>query len=110
MAFRASSILRLQRPATTRALNVSIASRTFSTAPQLRLKEDRIRSPEEAEATKQSQLQKQKEGKGHWHEELASNSESNVKADQEHGKVGDHKKHMEDLQKDGKAKRDNGEL
>ncbi|KAK8219213.1 hypothetical protein M8818_000945 [Zalaria obscura] len=36
---------------------------------------------EEAEAAKQKQLKKQKEGKGEWHEELASDSESIVKAD-----------------------------
>ncbi|KAK5112628.1 hypothetical protein LTR62_003943 [Meristemomyces frigidus] len=36
---------------------------------------------EEAEAHKQDQLQKQKEGKGHWKDELASDSESIIKAD-----------------------------
>ncbi|KAK0274508.1 hypothetical protein LTR35_011663 [Friedmanniomyces endolithicus] len=36
---------------------------------------------EEAEAHKQDQLQKQKEGKGQWKGELASESESMIKAD-----------------------------
>lgn len=41
-------------------------------------KEDRAH---EAEHHKQDQLRKQKEGKGHWTPELASDSESIVKAD-----------------------------
>ncbi|TKA49977.1 hypothetical protein B0A49_12860 [Cryomyces minteri] len=36
---------------------------------------------EEAEHHKQDQLKKQKEGKGHWKDELASDSESIIKAD-----------------------------
>ncbi|TIA34882.1 hypothetical protein D6C78_06536 [Aureobasidium pullulans] len=36
---------------------------------------------EEVERVKNEQIQKQKEGKGHWHEEIASDSESIVKAD-----------------------------
>ncbi|KAF2745167.1 hypothetical protein M011DRAFT_469875 [Sporormia fimetaria CBS 119925] len=36
---------------------------------------------DDVEAEKQDLLKKQKEGKGHWKEELASNSESIVKAD-----------------------------
>ncbi|KAK5134083.1 hypothetical protein LTR08_006973 [Meristemomyces frigidus] len=36
---------------------------------------------EEVEHHKQDQLQKQKEGKGHWKDELASDSESAIKAD-----------------------------
>lgn len=72
--------------------------RPFSQAQQLRLKEDADRSPEEVDRVKQEQLQKQKEGKGHWHEELASTSESHVAADKEN--IDDHGKHMEDLQKE----------
>jgi hypothetical protein len=34
---------------------------------------------EEVEKKKQEQLQKQKEGKGHWEEQLASDSESIVR-------------------------------
>lgn len=34
---------------------------------------------EEAERVKNEQIQKQKEGKGHWHEEIASDSESIVR-------------------------------
>ncbi|GAB7338731.1 hypothetical protein MBLNU457_5445t1 [Dothideomycetes sp. NU457] len=36
---------------------------------------------EEADRIKNEQVQKQREGKGHWHEEIASDSESIVKAD-----------------------------
>ncbi|KAF2833023.1 hypothetical protein CC86DRAFT_376265 [Ophiobolus disseminans] len=36
---------------------------------------------EEIEKKKQENLQKQKDGKGHWEEQLASDSESAVKAD-----------------------------
>ncbi|KAF7845825.1 hypothetical protein BT93_L0437 [Corymbia citriodora subsp. variegata] len=36
---------------------------------------------EEVDKVKNEQIQKQKEGKGHWHEELSSDSESIVKAD-----------------------------
>lgn len=54
-------------------------------------------SPEEVEKAKQEQLKKQEQGKGEWHEELASNSESRVKADREN--VQDHDEHIEDLQK-----------
>lgn len=107
MSFRASPFL---RTAPARALRVSNVPRTFSTAPQLRLKEDKERSPEQAEAAKQSQLKKQKEGKGHWHEELASNSEANVKADQDATRVGNHAQHMEELKQVGKEKSEKGEL
>ncbi|KAH0151958.1 hypothetical protein KCU67_g10032, partial [Aureobasidium melanogenum] len=36
---------------------------------------------EEADRIKNEQIEKQKQGKGHWHEEIASDSESIVKAD-----------------------------
>lgn len=91
-----SPTLRLARPTALRTLAAPIA-RPFSSAPLLRLKEDSAKSPEEADRIKHEQLQKQKEGKGHWHEELASQSESHVAADRQN--VGDHKQHMEDLQK-----------
>ncbi|GAM85119.1 hypothetical protein ANO11243_031230 [Dothideomycetidae sp. 11243] len=55
---------------------------------------------EEAEAAKQEQLRKQKEGKGEWHDALASDSESAVKADRGetgHNAADDIKK----LQKEG---------
>ncbi|KAH7056910.1 hypothetical protein B0J12DRAFT_530840, partial [Macrophomina phaseolina] len=84
--------------------------RAFSAAPQLCLKEDKVRTGEEAEAVKQEQLQKQREGKGHWHEDLASNSEVNVKADREAGQIGDHGQHMEELKQMGKEKREKGDL
>ncbi|KAF2772350.1 hypothetical protein EJ03DRAFT_380752 [Teratosphaeria nubilosa] len=72
-------------------------ARPFTAAPRRQIKEDKDRSPEELERIKQEQLQKQKEGKGHWHEELASQSESHLAADRE--EVHDHDEHMEDLQK-----------
>ncbi|KAK4574497.1 hypothetical protein LTR86_001338 [Recurvomyces mirabilis] len=55
--------------------------------------------PEEVEAHKQDQLQKQKEGKGHWKDELASDSESIVKADR--GETGTSAKdNIKELQKE----------
>ncbi|TKA67010.1 hypothetical protein B0A55_08195 [Friedmanniomyces simplex] len=53
---------------------------------------------EEAEAHKQDQLQKQREGKGHWKDELASDSESIVKADR--NEMGSAKDNIEELQKE----------
>ncbi|KAF2139432.1 uncharacterized protein K452DRAFT_192255, partial [Aplosporella prunicola CBS 121167] len=84
--------------------------RTLSTTPRRLLKEDADRTPEQAEAAKQSQLEKQKRGQGHWHEELASAGESSVKADQDAHKVSDHKQHMQELQRAGKEKGEKGEL
>lgn len=86
------------RPATFRTVAAPSTARSFSQAQKLSLKEDAARSPEETDRVKQEQLQKQKEGKGHWHEELASQSESHVAADRE--KVSDHKQHLSDLQKE----------
>lgn len=70
--------------------------RSFTIASRLSLKEDANRTGDELEAKKQEQLDKQKRGEGHWHEELASAGESNVKADREH--VEDTDEHIEDLQ------------
>ncbi|KAH9827806.1 hypothetical protein Tdes44962_MAKER02740 [Teratosphaeria destructans] len=88
-------------PRALRVARLTSATRTvarpFTAAPRWQIKEDKDRSPEELERIKQEQLQKQKEGKGHWHEELASQSESHVAADRE--EVHDHDEHMEDLQK-----------
>ncbi|KAI9712827.1 MAG: hypothetical protein M1820_001449 [Bogoriella megaspora] len=83
-------------------------TRPFTTTRNLRLKEDKERSPESAEAAKQEQLKKQEQGKGQWHEELASAGETTVKAERE--KVDDHGEHMEELQKRGKEEREKGEL
>ena len=74
------------------------APRPFTSAQRLQIKEDKEQNPEEIERAKKEQLKKQQEGKGEWHEELASSSESHVKADREN--VKDHDKHMEDLQKE----------
>ena len=71
--------------------------RSFIITNRLSIKEDANRTGEELEAKKQEQLDKQKRGEGHWHEELASAGESNIKADKEH--VEDHDEHIEDLQK-----------
>ncbi|KAK7528850.1 uncharacterized protein IWZ02DRAFT_486860 [Phyllosticta citriasiana] len=54
---------------------------------------------EEAEAHKQELLKKHKQGKGHWKAELASDSESAVKADR--GEVESSKDTIEKLQKEG---------
>lgn len=88
---------RIARPVAFRAA-VPAYIRPFSQAQQLRLKEDANRSPEETERIKQEQLQKQKEGKGHWHEGLASSSESHIAADKEN--INDHDQHINDLQKE----------
>jgi len=85
------SIRRLPHPSLQR-------SATISTSSRLSIKEDASRTPEELDAKKHEQIQKQKDGKGHWHEDLASAGESNIKADKE--KVHDHDQHMEDLQKE----------
>ena len=82
------------------------AARPFSRATHLRLKEDADRSPQELENLKNDQVKKQEKGEGHWHEGLASNSESQIAADKE--QPADHGKHMEDLQKEtaGQAEKD----
>lgn len=86
------------RPSTRIIRPSSSSIRPFTTSPSLRLKEDASRSPEEIDQKKHEQIDKQKKGEGHWHEELASSSESNIGADREHGKVEDHDDHMSDLQ------------
>ncbi|KAB2570806.1 hypothetical protein DBV05_g10522 [Lasiodiplodia theobromae] len=107
---RASTLITVIAPSA-RPITRHASARSFSAGPRLLLKEDaRERSGEEAEAAKQAQLQKQKDGRGHWHEELASNSEVNVKADQEAGGVADHGRHMQELQILGKEKGERGEL
>jgi hypothetical protein len=83
-------------------------TRTFTTSPFLRIKEDADRTPEQVEAAKQDQLREQKEGKGRWREDLASHGESNIAADKQN--VEDHGEHMEELQKEGKEKGEKGEL
>ena len=85
-----------------------LTRRTFSNGPRLLLKEDKAHDPDHIESVKQSQLKKQERGAGHWHEELASSGESNVKADKE--EVGNHEEHIEDLQKHTKGKAEKGEI
>lgn len=55
--------------------------RSFTSAQRLKLKEDKERSPEEADRVKEEQRRKAEAGKGEWHEELASQSESAVAAE-----------------------------
>ncbi|KAE9969365.1 hypothetical protein Vi05172_g12173 [Venturia inaequalis] len=96
MPLRLSSSFRTSVP----RLSTSIRPtqyRSFTTANRLSIKEDANRTGEQLEAKKQEQLDKQKRGEGHWHEELASAGESNIRADKE--KVEDHDEHIEDLQK-----------
>ncbi|KAF1962706.1 hypothetical protein CC80DRAFT_499046 [Byssothecium circinans] len=97
-----SSVLRaLRAPATT-------TYRALSTTPQMSIKEDADRTPEQLEKKKQESLKKQEKGEGHWHEELGSASESNVAADRE--KVSDHDSHMGKLQQETKEKGEKGEI
>jgi hypothetical protein len=74
----------------------------------MRIKEDANRTPEQLEEAKQSQLREQEKGEGRWREDLASHGESNIAADKQ--EVDDHGKHMEELQKEGKRKGEQGEL
>jgi hypothetical protein len=84
------------------------ARRTFTSSTRFQIKEDADRTPEQLEQAKQDQLKEQKEGKGRWREDLASHGESNIAADKE--SVNDHDKHMEELQKDGAKKGEEGKL
>ncbi|PNS18905.1 hypothetical protein CAC42_5444 [Sphaceloma murrayae] len=78
-------------------------TRSFQTfRPMLAGKESALHNEnraEEAEAAKQKQIRKQKEGKGEWHDELASDSESIIKADR--GEMGNTAETIEKLQKEG---------
>ncbi|KAG9624018.1 hypothetical protein KCU95_g14524, partial [Aureobasidium melanogenum] len=75
----------LSRSFIARRAFVSAPIRSFQTAPVLRVgKESTLHNEgraEEADKIKNEQIEKQKQGKGHWHEEIASDSESIVKAD-----------------------------
>lgn len=83
--------------------------RTFTTTLPKLLKEDhKDPSGEKTERIKQDQVNKAEKGKGHWHEELASAGESNVKADQQ--EVKDHDEHMDELQQQGKKQAEKGNL
>ena len=53
-------------------------------------------------------MKKQEKGEGHWHEELASSSESHVAADKEN--VQDHDSHISKLQQETKKKGEKGDL
>lgn len=85
-----------------------IYSRTFTTTSRAFLNEVGNRSGEQLEQKKQEQIKKQERGEGHWHEELASQSEAKIAADKEH--VKDHNKHMSDLQQHTAKKGEKGEL
>ncbi|KAI7125441.1 hypothetical protein D0869_15507 [Hortaea werneckii] len=67
------------------AYRATATTRTFGTSRALAAsKESALHQEgraEEAEREKQEQLKEQREGKGHWKDELASDSESIVKAD-----------------------------
>lgn len=80
--------------------SATLTARPFSAQARLSLKEDHVKDDakaEELDRIKHEQIEKQKQGKGHWHEELASSGEANVKADKHD--INDHDSHMEDLQK-----------
>ncbi|KAF2772699.1 hypothetical protein EJ03DRAFT_324248 [Teratosphaeria nubilosa] len=78
------------------------ASRSFQSCRVLLAgKEDALHNenrPDEAERAKQDQLREQKQGKGQWKDELASNSESIIKADR--GDIGSSKESIQELQKE----------
>ncbi|KZF19367.1 hypothetical protein L228DRAFT_250958 [Xylona heveae TC161] len=80
--------LMLRRIAQTQALRLPTAvsvARPFSQTANVRaLKESHTNQEgrgEQVEKSKQEGLKKQEEGKGYWHDDLASESESAVKAD-----------------------------
>jgi hypothetical protein len=102
----------LLRPTSLRAplrqVRTPLSYRTFTTTPRTLIKEDADRSPGQLEQIKQDQLKEQKEGKGRWREDLASHGESNIAADKE--SVGDHNKHMKELQQEGAEKGEKGQL
>ncbi|KAF2452852.1 hypothetical protein BDY21DRAFT_357706 [Lineolata rhizophorae] len=92
-------------PSTTLSPHIATSTRrtiprAFTSSAPNRLKEDKAPNPDEAEARKREHLRQQAEGKGNWDEQLASGSESGVKADRD--QVKDHKGHMEELQRKGK--------
>ncbi|MCJ1311304.1 hypothetical protein MMC25_004975 [Agyrium rufum] len=86
MSFLTRAIRSIPR---TSVLSSSVPARSFHvTTFRAALSEtDRHRDDEETkehiETHKQDQLQKQKEGKGHWKQELASQSEAALAADKE---------------------------
>ncbi|KAF1970044.1 hypothetical protein BU23DRAFT_571100 [Bimuria novae-zelandiae CBS 107.79] len=101
----------LRVPTVRLALRISAPGRrTFITTPRALLKEDMNRSGEEIEQKKQEQLEKQRKGEGHWHEELASQSEAKIAADRDAHHVKDHDKHMSELQQETVKKGEKGEL
>ncbi|KAL1587574.1 hypothetical protein WHR41_03799 [Cladosporium halotolerans] len=79
-----------------------LAPRSFATsAARAAGKESTLHNegrPDEAEALKQQQLREQKQGQGKWHEGLASDSESAVKADR--GDQKDANKSIGEMQRD----------
>jgi len=106
---RLTQFLRTPRPSSTLVQpQLCTITRTFHTTRPLCLKEDADRHPSEIEQKKQEQIEKQKRGEGHWHEELASSGESNVKADRE--EVQDHDEHIEELQAQTERKGQKGQL
>ncbi|KAJ4299221.1 hypothetical protein N0V90_004465 [Kalmusia sp. IMI 367209] len=84
------------------------ARRTLITTPRYLLNEVGNRTGEQLEQKKQEQLKKQEKGEGHWHEDLASQSEAKIAADKHD--VKDHDKHMSELQKETAKKGEKGEL
>ncbi|RMZ15114.1 hypothetical protein D0862_01794 [Hortaea werneckii] len=85
------------RPIPSRALQTSYAlrpaSRAFSCAPQLRLKEDKEQTPEQVEKAKQEQMKGNKNAR----DELTSSSEAAVHADKE--QPADKNSHIQEMQK-----------
>ncbi|OQD76477.1 hypothetical protein PENDEC_c004G05073 [Penicillium decumbens] len=65
-------------PSATSGFQTSAARRTLKESDK-----NRDELPDVYEAEKERQLKESKEGKGHWNDELASNSEASVKADRD---------------------------
>jgi hypothetical protein len=98
----------LLRPRTQLAQRARTPLRNLYTTPVRCIKEDGNRSPQELEDKKEEQVDKQRRGEGHWHEDLASKGESDIKADKED--VDNHDEHMEDLQDQTAKKSEKGDL
>jgi hypothetical protein len=80
------------------AHNVALQDKQSTRLTNVISRADNEARPEEAEKLKQQQLKEQQQGKGQWHEGLASDSESAVKADR--GDQDHSQKSIEELQKE----------
>ncbi|KAH9830239.1 hypothetical protein Tdes44962_MAKER09059 [Teratosphaeria destructans] len=102
MAAISPSSFARRAPAALRRRIVAASPRSFQSGRVLMAgKEDALHNenrPDEAERAKQEQLRAQREGRGQWKDELASNSESIIKADR--GDLGRSKESIRELQEE----------